>query len=67
MSNEPKRIPTREEMDEAFDMMAMGGLDPNPPKVRIDIGGLRKYAKDNGKSISELTIEETSQFIHEYN
>lgn len=62
-----KNEPTWEEIDETLDMMAMGGLDPNPPNVSVDVAAMLKYAKDNGKEIEDLTVEETSQFIRENN
>ena len=58
------RKPTREEMDEALDMMACGGLDPVRPKDhgKFDDLGIRKYAKENGKAYTDLTREEIERF-----
>lgn len=63
MSNESKRKPTREEMDEAFDMMAMGGLDLTPLGFYIDFRSAKEYAESKGKKLDELTIEERERFI----
>lgn len=52
-----------EELDEFLDMLACGGMDPNPPRVHFDYLGLKEYAKSVGKEISELSYEETDRFI----
>ncbi|MBR2930863.1 MAG: hypothetical protein IKC32_06505 [Clostridia bacterium] len=59
-----KRKPTREEMDEALDLAACGGLDPVRPKDhgKYDMNAIVKYAKDNGIPYNKLTREEMERF-----
>ena len=68
-SKNPFENLTREELDEVFDMMASGGLDPNPPPVeefdRYDFRGILKYMKEKGKTYFDLTKEEIDMFVVE--
>ena len=61
---EKKRKWTREELDEFFDNMVCGGLDPNPPKItkHYNYSALSKYLDANGKEFSDLTPEEIEMF-----
>ena len=67
MSNQSKhpieRL-SREELDEVFDMMAMGGLDPNLTEghSQHDLVALCKYLDENNKEFSELSLEEIESF-----
>lgn len=62
-TSERKCEVTFEEIDEVFDMMACGGLDPNPRNFRLDYPGLKRYAESVGKRIDELTADETEPFF----
>ncbi len=55
---------TREELDEVFDMMACGGLDPNTPEDddKWDYAALHRYCKTNKKVFDDLTPEEIEMF-----
>lgn len=59
-----KRKWTREELDEVFDMMACGGLDPNVPESdgEYNIGAAVRYLYENNKEFFDLTPEEIEMF-----
>ena len=63
MSDKRDSILSKEKIDEAFDMMAMGGLDPTPLSFYIDFRSAKEYAESKGKKLNELTTEERERFI----
>ena len=54
-----------ERLDEAFDMLACGGLDPNPPPDhgKYHVCLLYYYMKENNISVDELTQEILDKFL----
>ena len=60
-----QRTPSRKELDDAFDILCSGGLDPTPIPYRFNARACLEYCRANNKKPTELTDEEKKMFIYE--